>query len=59
MLAALHQLEKARSVETEALAIDVIRSMTTGLVSLDPSGIQWCWSIRRRSASSTSKRQRC
>lgn len=37
-LQALHQLEKARADETEALASDIIRSMTTGLVSLDPSG---------------------
>ena len=37
-LSALHQLEKARADETEALASDIIRSMTTGLVSLDPSG---------------------
>lgn len=37
-LQALHQLEKARADETEALASDIIRSMTTGLVSLDPTG---------------------
>lgn len=37
-LQGLHQLEKARADETEALASDIIRSMTTGLVSLDPSG---------------------
>ena len=37
-LHALHQLEKARADETAALASDIIRSMTTGLVSLDPSG---------------------
>ena len=37
-LSGLHQLEKARADETEALASDIIRSMTTGLVSLDPSG---------------------
>jgi PAS domain S-box-containing protein len=37
-LQALHRLEKARADETEALASDIIRSMTTGLVSLDPSG---------------------
>ena len=34
----MHQLEKARADETEALASDIIRSMTTGLVSLDPLG---------------------
>ena len=38
-LKALHQLEKARADETEALASDIIHSMTTGLVSLDPSGL--------------------
>ncbi len=37
-LQALHLLEKTRADETEALASDIIRSMTTGLVSLDPSG---------------------
>lgn len=37
-LAALHQREKARADETEALASDIIRSMTTGLVSLDETG---------------------
>lgn len=37
-LSALHRFEKARADETEALASDIIRSMTTGLVSLDPSG---------------------
>jgi len=37
-LSALHQIEKARADETEALSSDIIRSMTTGLVSLDPSG---------------------
>ena len=37
-LARLHRLEKARADETEALATDIIRSMTTALVSLDPSG---------------------
>jgi PAS domain S-box-containing protein len=37
-LQALHQLEKARADETQALASDIIRSMTTGLVSLDPTG---------------------
>ena len=37
-LQGLHQLEKARADETQALASDIIRSMTTGLVSLDPSG---------------------
>jgi PAS domain S-box-containing protein len=37
-LKALHLIEKARADETEALASDIIRSMTTGLVSLDPSG---------------------
>ena len=36
-LSGLHQLEKARADETEALASDIIRSMTTGLVSLDSS----------------------
>ncbi len=36
-LQALHRFEKARADETEALASDIIRSMTTGLVSLDPS----------------------
>ncbi len=38
-LAALHLLEKARADETEALASDIIRSMTTGLVSLDSAGL--------------------
>jgi PAS domain S-box-containing protein len=37
-LLSLHRLEKTRADETEALASDIIRSMTTGLVSLDPSG---------------------
>ena len=37
-LSSLHQIEKARADETEALSSDIIRSMTTGLVSLDPSG---------------------
>jgi PAS domain S-box-containing protein len=37
-LQALHLREKTRADETEALASDIIRSMTTGLVSLDPSG---------------------
>lgn len=37
-LQALHRLEKARADETEALASDIIRSMTTGLVSLDRLG---------------------
>ncbi len=37
-LQTLHLLEKTRADETEALASDIIRSMTTGLVSLDPSG---------------------
>jgi PAS domain S-box-containing protein len=36
-LEALHLLEKTRADETEALASDIIRSMTTGLVSVDPS----------------------
>jgi len=34
-LAEMHRLEKARADETQALATDIIRSMTTGLVSLD------------------------
>ncbi|HXV61092.1 MAG TPA: ATP-binding protein [Vicinamibacteria bacterium] len=38
-LASLHRLEKARADESEALASDIIRSMTTGLVSLDASGV--------------------
>lgn len=38
-LGALHLLEKARADETEALASDIIRSMTTGLVSVDSSGV--------------------
>jgi len=37
-LQTLHLLEKTRADETEALASDIIRSMTTGLVSFDPSG---------------------
>ncbi len=37
-LSTLHLLEKTRADETEALASDIIRSMTTGLVSLDPAG---------------------
>jgi PAS domain S-box-containing protein len=37
-LVALHHREKARADETEALSSDIIRSMTTGLVSLDASG---------------------
>jgi PAS domain S-box-containing protein len=37
-LVALHQREKTRADETEALSSDIIRSMTTGLVSLDASG---------------------
>lgn len=37
-LAEMHQREKARADETEALATDIIRSMTTGLVSLDETG---------------------
>ena len=37
-LSVLHRIEKARADETEALASDIIRSMTTGLVSLGPSG---------------------
>ncbi len=37
-LQTLHLREKTRADETEALATDIIRSMTTGLVSLDPSG---------------------
>ncbi len=35
----MHQQEKARADETEALAIDIIRSMTSGLVSLDEAGV--------------------
>jgi PAS domain S-box-containing protein len=38
-LRALHLIEKTRADETEALASDIVRSMTTGLVSLDPSGL--------------------
>jgi PAS domain S-box-containing protein len=38
-LRALHKIEKTRADETEALASDIVRSMTTGLVSLDPSGL--------------------
>jgi PAS domain S-box-containing protein len=38
-LAEMHAREKARADETEALATDIIRSMTTGLVSLDESGV--------------------
>jgi PAS domain S-box-containing protein len=34
----MHAREKARADETEALATDIIRSMTTGLVSLDENG---------------------
>ena len=34
----MHRMEKARADETEALATDIIRSMTTGLVSLDDTG---------------------
>ena len=37
-LAEMHRMEKARADETEALATDIIRSMTTGLVSLDDTG---------------------
>jgi PAS domain S-box-containing protein len=37
-LAEMHRMEKARADETEALATDIIRSMTTGLVSLDEKG---------------------
>ncbi len=37
-LAEMHAREKARADETEALATDIIRSMTTGLVSLDEKG---------------------
>jgi PAS domain S-box-containing protein len=37
-LAEMHRLEKARADETEALATDIIQSMTTGLVSLDHAG---------------------
>jgi PAS domain S-box-containing protein len=37
-LVALHRREKTRADETEALSSDIIRSMTTGLVSLDASG---------------------
>ena len=39
-LQTLHLLEKTRADETEALASDIIRSMTTGLVSLDS-----CWRV--------------
>jgi PAS domain S-box-containing protein len=38
LLAEMHAREKARADETEALAIDIIHSMTTGLVSLDEKG---------------------
>ena len=37
-LAEMHAREKARADETEALATDIIRSMTTGLVSVDERG---------------------
>jgi PAS domain S-box-containing protein len=37
-LAARHEQEKARADESQALASDIIRSMTTALVSLGPSG---------------------
>ncbi len=37
-LQALHLLEKTRADETEARASDIVRSMTTGLLSLDPEG---------------------
>ncbi len=37
-LAEMHRMEKARADETEALATDIIQSMTTGLVSLDEAG---------------------
>jgi len=37
-LKGMHQFEKTRADETEALASDIVRSMTTGLISLDPSG---------------------
>lgn len=35
----MHQQEKVRADETEALATDIIRSMTSGLVSLDEAGV--------------------
>ncbi len=35
----MHQQEKARADETEALATDIIHSMTSGLVSLDEAGV--------------------
>lgn len=37
-LAEMHRLEKARADETQALATDIIRTMNTGLVSLDERG---------------------
>jgi PAS domain S-box-containing protein len=37
-LQALHLLEKTRADETEARASDIVRGMTTGLVSFDPGG---------------------
>jgi PAS domain S-box-containing protein len=37
-LQALHLLEKTRADETEARASDIVRSMTTGLLSLDSEG---------------------
>ena len=38
-LETMHQLEKARADQSEALATDIIRSMTTGLVSLDSTRV--------------------
>jgi PAS domain S-box-containing protein len=37
-LAEMHRLEKARADESQALATDIIRTMNTGLVSLDERG---------------------
>ena len=37
-LGEMHRLEKTRADESQALATDIIRSMNTGLVSLDESG---------------------
>ncbi len=37
-LGEMHRLEKVRADESQALATDIIRSMNTGLVSLDESG---------------------
>ena len=38
LLAEMHRLEKTRADESQALATDIIRSMNTGLVSLDDGG---------------------